>query len=201
MHYVFPTRAAEEERSGSRGRTKLRPRGTEERSSDTDRNSEEEEEMQPLEHKKRTLSVFPQLPEKAMLTGKDVNKILSIAFITEPVAKKLRTGISPSTVLNPQPISSTIPHTRSVARATHIIHIQDDPEPDTTPSTIITEKPPSPPQPQSPPPETDIPPQTSDPEPMQLDPPEIPKKRPETLWSKPEIPEQRLQLTGPNPEA
>jgi hypothetical protein len=146
--------------------------------------------------------MFPQLPEKAMLTGKDVNEILSVAFITEPMTKKPRMGISPSKVLNPQPISSTIPRTRSMARATHIIDIQDDPEPDTTPSTtIITEKPPSPPQPQSPPQETTIPSQTIDPEPMQLDPPEIPEQRPELPGPNPEVPEQRLQLTGPNPEA
>jgi hypothetical protein len=164
--------------------------------------SDEEEETQPLEHKKRTLPMFPQLPEQAMLTGKDVNEILSVAFITEPMAKKPRMGISPSKVLNPQPISSTVPRTRSVARATHIIDIQDDPEPDTTPSTtIITEQPPSPPQPQSPPQETAIPSQTIDPEPMQLDPLEIPEQRPELTGPNPEIPEQRLELTGPNPES
>jgi hypothetical protein len=54
--------------------------------------SDEEEEMQPLECKKRTLPMFPQLPEQAMLTGKDVNEILSVAFITEPMAKKLGWG-------------------------------------------------------------------------------------------------------------
>jgi hypothetical protein len=91
----FSHRAVEEERSGSRGRTELRPRGTEERSSDTDMDSEEEEETQPLECKKRTLSMFPQLPEQAMLTGKDVNEILSVAFITEPVAKKTQDGDFP----------------------------------------------------------------------------------------------------------
>jgi hypothetical protein len=135
-----------------------------------------------------------------MLTGKDVNEILSVAFITEPVAKKTRMGISPRKVLNPQPISSTVPRTRSVVRATPIIHIQDDPEPDTHPSTIITEHPPSPPQPQSPPPETNSPPQTTDPEPMQLDPPELPEQRPELPETSPELPEQRPELPGPNPE-
>jgi hypothetical protein len=113
-------------------------------------------------------------------------KSSALSFIRDPLAKKPRMGISPVKVLNPQPISSTIPHTRAMARATQIIDIQDDPEPDTTPSTtIITEQPPSPPQPQSPPREITIPSQTTDPEPMQLDPPEIPEQRPE--------------LTGPNP--
>jgi hypothetical protein len=120
--------------------------------------------MQPLECKKRMLSVFHPLPDKVMLTGEDVNEILSVVFSTEPVVKKLRTRVSPSKFMNPQPIASVIPHTRSMVRETPIIHIQDDPEPDTFPSTIITEHPPSP-QPQSPPPETTSPPQTTDPEP------------------------------------
>jgi hypothetical protein len=93
--------------------------------------------------------MFQQLPEQAMLTGKDVNEILSVAFIRNPMTKKPRTWISPSKALNPQPISSIVPRTRSTAQETHIIDIQDDPNLDTTPSTtIITEKPPSPPKPQ-----------------------------------------------------
>jgi hypothetical protein len=79
--------------------------------------------MQPLEWKKRTLSMFPQLLEKVMLTGKDVKKILSAAYITEPIAKKTRMGISLSKVMNPQPIPSTVPHTRSIVRVAPIIHI------------------------------------------------------------------------------
>jgi hypothetical protein len=110
----FSCRAAEEERKRSRGRTELRLRGARRKKLWTQTDSEEEEEMQPLERKKRTLSIFPQLPEKAMLTGKDVNEILSVVFITEPVAKKFRTGVSPRKVLNPQPLSSVIPRTRSV---------------------------------------------------------------------------------------
>jgi hypothetical protein len=64
----------------------------------------EEEETQPLEHKMRTLPMFLQLPEKAILTCKDVNGILSASFITEPMAKKPRTRISPSKLLIPYPI-------------------------------------------------------------------------------------------------
>jgi hypothetical protein len=45
--------------------------------------------------------MFPQLPEKSMLTGKDFNEILSDAFIGDPLAKKPRTGISPRNFLNP----------------------------------------------------------------------------------------------------
>ena len=90
--------------------------------------------------------MFLQLLEKAMLIGKDVKQILSASFIGDAMDKKPMTGISPSKVLNPQLISSTIPRTRAVSRETQIIDIQDDPEPDTTPSTtIITEKPLSPP--------------------------------------------------------
>jgi hypothetical protein len=105
-----------------------------------------------VEHKKRTLPIFSQLPEQSMLIGKYVNKILYVAFIGDPMDKKPRMGISPSEVLNPHPISSSVPRTRSADRVAHIIDIQDDPEPDTIPSTtIMTEQPPSPPQPQLPP--------------------------------------------------
>jgi hypothetical protein len=38
-----------------------------------------------------------------MLKGKDVNKILSTTFITEPMTKKPRMGISLRKVLNPNP--------------------------------------------------------------------------------------------------
>jgi hypothetical protein len=55
--------------------------------------------------------MFPQLPEKSMLTGKDVKKIFSTAFLIELMAKKYKMGISPSKVLNPHPISYTIPST------------------------------------------------------------------------------------------
>jgi hypothetical protein len=79
-----------------------------------------------------------------VLTGKDVNEILSVAFNIDPVAKKLRTRVSPSKVSNPQPFSSVVSCTHSVVRETPIIHIQDDPEPETFPSTIISEHPPSP---------------------------------------------------------
>jgi hypothetical protein len=78
-------------------------------------NSDEEQEMQLLEHKKRTLPMFPQLPEQVMLTGKDVNEILSVSFIIEPMDKKPEMRISPRKVMNPLPISSIVPHTLSVA--------------------------------------------------------------------------------------
>jgi hypothetical protein len=188
MHYLLPVEILKKKgqeagvgpSSGPEEKKKEAPMHTD--------SEEEDEEMQPLECKKRTFPMFPQLPEKAMLTGKDVNDILNVSFIGDPLVKKPRTGLSPVKILNPQPISSTIPRTRAMTRvAQMIIDIQDDPEPDTTPSTtIITEQPPSPPQPQSPPREITIPPQTTEPEPMQLDPPELPEHRPE--------------LTGPNPE-
>ena len=90
--------------------------------------------------------MFSQLPEQAMLKGKDVNKILSATFIRELVVKNLRTGVSLSKVLNPQPISSIVPRTRSMVRETPIIHIQDETKLDTFASSIITEHPPLPPQ-------------------------------------------------------
>jgi hypothetical protein len=36
---------------------------------------------------------------------------------------------------------------------------------------------------------------------MQLDPPEIPERRPELTSPNPEIPKQRLELTGPSPKS
>jgi hypothetical protein len=63
--------------------------------------SEEEEETQPLERKKRTLPMFPQLPEKAILIGKYVNDILNFSFIGDPLVKKPRTRLSLVNILNP----------------------------------------------------------------------------------------------------
>jgi hypothetical protein len=146
MHYIFPAELLKKKgnkvgvgpRSGSEAMKKEAPIQT---------NYEEQEETQPLEHKERTLSIFSQLPEQALLIGKDFNEILSIAFITELVAKKFKKWVSLSKVQNPQPLSLAIPHTLSTVCTTPIIHIQDDPELDTLPSTITTEHPPSPPQP------------------------------------------------------
>jgi hypothetical protein len=90
------------------------------------------------------LSIFQPMPNKVMLTGADVNEILSVSFSTEPVEKNLITGVSSSKFMNPQPIASVFPHSHSVVRETPIIHIQDDPEPDIPTSTIIIEHPPSP---------------------------------------------------------
>jgi hypothetical protein len=50
--------------------------------------SEEEEEEKPLERKKRTLPMFLQLPEHAMLSGKDVNENLVFLFIGDVLVKK-----------------------------------------------------------------------------------------------------------------
>jgi hypothetical protein len=74
--------------------------------------SEEEEEMKPLEHKKWSFPMFPQLLEKAILSGKDFNDILNFSFIGDPLVKKPRIGISLVNILNPHPISSTIPRTQ-----------------------------------------------------------------------------------------
>jgi hypothetical protein len=133
--------------------------------------SEEEYETQPLECKKRTLSVFPQLPDKAMLKGEDVNKILSVAFSIEPVEKNLRTGVSPSKILNPQPISSVVPTLaqRSEKPPSSIFRTTLSLTPFHPPSSPNTPHHHNPShQPQKPP----VPPQTIDLEPMQLNPPE-----------------------------
>jgi hypothetical protein len=93
MHYVFPSELLKKKGQEVGVGLSSGP-ATQKKEAPPQTDSEEEEEMQPLERKKRTLSMFPQLPEKAMLTGKDVNEILSVAYITEPVAKKTRMGIS-----------------------------------------------------------------------------------------------------------
>jgi hypothetical protein len=49
---------------------------------------DEEEDVEPLERKKRTLPMFSQLPDKAFLSGKDVNRILIVVFIGDPLVKK-----------------------------------------------------------------------------------------------------------------
>jgi hypothetical protein len=146
MHYIFPVKMLKKKGKEAGVGSSSGPEA-QKKEALAQSDSEEEEETQPLEHKKRMLSIFPQLPEKSMLIGKDVNEILSDVFITEQVAKKFRTGVSPSKIMNPQPLSYVVPCTCSTVRETPIIHIQDDPEPDTPPSTIITEHPPSPPQP------------------------------------------------------
>jgi hypothetical protein len=92
--------------------------------------TEEEEEMKQLKCKKITLLMFPQLPEQAMLIGKDVNEIISIAFITDPVDKNLRLGISPN--------QGSEPPTPIIRQPLHSLNGQDDPEADTHISTIIT---------------------------------------------------------------
>jgi hypothetical protein len=128
--------------------------------------SEEEEEMKQLEWKKRP--TIHQMPADAVLSGADFNHILGIVFGTEPLVKRPRPRFSPNKPLNPQPLASTPPHTRSTTKSNTIIHIHDDPEPETFTSTFITEHPPSP-LTQSPNPVTTNPPQTTTLEPMQLD--------------------------------
>jgi hypothetical protein len=72
---------------------------------------EEEEEMQPMEHKKRILPMFLQLLDQDMMTCKDFNDILNTTFIAYPFFKKPKTRLSLVNIMNPQPISSTIPLT------------------------------------------------------------------------------------------
>jgi len=71
-----------------------------------------------------------------------VNQILGVVLGTEPLVKRLRTGVSPNKPLNPQPLASSTPRTYDTTKATTIIDIQDDPEPETFSSIVVTEKPP-----------------------------------------------------------
>jgi hypothetical protein len=131
-----------------------------------------------LEQKKRP--AIHQLLVDEVLSGVDVNPILGTVFGTEPLVKRSRTEVSPKKHLNPQPLASAPPRTLSTTKADTIIHIHDDPEPETFPSTFITKHPPSP-LPQSPNPVTTNPPQNKTLESMQLDQREIVEKElPET---------------------
>jgi hypothetical protein len=159
--------------------------------------SEEEEEIQQLERRK--IPTLRQLPDDVMLSGADVNQILGVVFGTEPLVKRPRTGVSPNKPLNPQPLASVTPRTHTAVKATTIIDIQDDPEPETFPSTFVTEHPPSPPPPQSPNPTTTSPPQTTTPEPMQLDQPEIVERGLPGITQ--ESPKPTSEVSGPDPKA
>jgi hypothetical protein len=108
MHYIFPIEMLKNKGKESGLGSSSGPEAHKKESM-TQTKLEEEEGTQPLERKKRTLSIFPQLPYQAMLTGKDVNEILSITFIIEPVENKFRTWVSLRKILNPQPLSSAIP--------------------------------------------------------------------------------------------
>jgi hypothetical protein len=103
-----------------------------------------------------------------VLSGAQVNQILGIVLGTEPLVKRPRTGVSPNKPLNPQPLASAAPRTRAMTKATTIIDIQDDPEPETFPSTFIIDHPPPPLQ--LPNLITTSPHHTITSEPMQLDP-------------------------------
>jgi hypothetical protein len=96
-----------------------------------------------MECNKRMFSIFPQLLDHVVLSGKDVNDILATSLIGDPLVKKPRTWLSLVNILNPHSISLTMHHTRGATRtAETMINIQDNPEPDTTTSTtIIIEKP------------------------------------------------------------
>jgi hypothetical protein len=112
-----------------------------------------------------------QLPDDVVLSGAQVNQILGVVLGTEPLVKRPRTGVSLNKPLNPQPLASVTPRTHAMTKATTIIDIQDDPEPETLPSTVVVEHPPPPLQ--LPNLITTSPHQTMTSEPMQLDPPEI----------------------------
>jgi hypothetical protein len=104
-----------------------------------------------------------------MLSGAQVNQILGIVLGTEPMVKRPRMGVSPNKPLNPQPLASATPRTHAMTKATTIIDIQDDPDPETIPATLIIEQPPPLQLPNL---LTTIPHQTTTSEPMQLDHPE-----------------------------
>jgi hypothetical protein len=167
MHYIFPAELLKKKdnepgEGPSSGPEQKKP------DAPVQTDSEEEEEIQQLERRK--ISAHRQLPDNVVLSGAQVNQILGIVLGTEPLVKRPRTGVSPNKPLNPQPLASATPHTHAMTKATTIIDIQDDPEPETFLSTVIIEKPPPLQLPNL---ITVGPHQTMTSEPMQLDPPEI----------------------------
>jgi hypothetical protein len=75
--------------------------------------SKTKEDEIPMECKKRTLPVFPQLPYQFVLLGKDVNGILVSSFIIYVTPTKTQIGVSLVKSLNPQLTSSTLPCTKA----------------------------------------------------------------------------------------
>jgi hypothetical protein len=194
MHYILPAEllkkkdkeAGEGPSSGPEQKKLDAPVQTE---------SEEEEEAQLLVQKER--AAHRKLPDNAMLSGAQVNHILGIVFGTEPLQKKQRTGVSPHKPLNPQPLASVTPRTHATTKATPIIDIQDDPEPETFLSTPIVEQPPPPLQ--LPNLLTATPHQTTTSELMQFDHPETEGRQ--TPQTTSEFPKPSSEISNPDPKA
>jgi hypothetical protein len=166
MHYIFPVELLKKkDKEAGEGPSS----GPEPKKPDapTQTDSEEEEETLQLEWRKRPPP--RQFPPNVVLSGAQVNQILGIVLGTEPMVKRPRTGVSPNKPLNPQPLASVTPQTHAMTKATTIIDIQDDPDPETILATLIIEQPPPLQLPNL---LTTIPHQTTTSEPMQLDHPE-----------------------------
>jgi len=110
MHYLFPIdilkKKGQEEGVGS-----ISGPAEKKQSILMSIDSEDDEDAQPMEHKKRMLHMFLQLPDQVVLSGKYVNEILVVSFIGDPLVKKPKTGLSFVNILNPRLICSTIPCT------------------------------------------------------------------------------------------
>jgi hypothetical protein len=140
MHYIFPAELLKKkDKEAGEGPSS----GPETKKLDalTDTDSEEEEETLQLERRKRPPPPR-QLPANVVLSGAQVNQMLGTMLATEPMGKRPRTGVSPNKPLNPQPLTSVAPQTHAMTKATTIIDIQDDPDPETILPTLIIEQPP-----------------------------------------------------------
>jgi hypothetical protein len=87
MHYLLPTRAPQEKGAGRRSRAKLPPQQQRSQRSRC-HGLRRRRGCGTFGAKKRMFPMFPQLPDQAVLSGKDVNDILAVAFIGDPSIKK-----------------------------------------------------------------------------------------------------------------
>jgi hypothetical protein len=110
-----------------------------------------------------------------VLSGAQVNQILGVVLGIEPMTKRPRMGVSLKKPLNPQTLASRTPQTCAMTKATTIIDIQDDPDPETILDTLIIEQPPPLQLPNLP---TSIPHQIIASETMQLNHPETEEGQP-----------------------
>jgi hypothetical protein len=69
----------------------------------------------PATEEKRPFPGCPKLLDEAIFSGNTINNILYVTFIHEVLAKNPRTSVSPTVspakLINPQPISTALPHT------------------------------------------------------------------------------------------
>jgi hypothetical protein len=93
MHYLFPVEILKKKKK-EEGVGSISSPVEKKQNVPMTTDSEDVKDAQPLECKKRMLPMFLHLPDQAMISGKDFNAILIVAFIGDPLVKKPRTWFS-----------------------------------------------------------------------------------------------------------